>query len=40
LIRIINEKFNVNAFGIHKVQGLPFTKNEIIGKIKDLLKSE
>jgi 2-oxoglutarate ferredoxin oxidoreductase subunit alpha len=40
LIRILREEFNVNAIGINKVQGLPFTKNEIIDKIKDILKSE
>lgn len=40
LIKIIKEKFNVNAIGMNKVQGLPFTKNEIVSKIQDTLKSE
>ncbi|MGD9327915.1 MAG: hypothetical protein PVH48_03045, partial [Cyclobacteriaceae bacterium] len=40
LIKIIREKFKINAFGMNKVQGLPFTKNEIINKIQDILKSD
>jgi 2-oxoglutarate ferredoxin oxidoreductase subunit alpha len=40
LIKIVKEKFNVNAVGMNKIQGLPFTKNEIVSKIQDILKSE
>ncbi len=40
LIKIIKEKFNIHAIGMNKVQGLPFTKNEVINKIQDILKSE
>ena len=40
LIKIVKEKYNVNAIGMNKVQGLPFTKSEIVSKIQDILKSE
>jgi 2-oxoglutarate ferredoxin oxidoreductase subunit alpha len=40
LIKIIQEKFNIQAIGMNKVQGLPFTKNEIIKKIQEILKSD
>jgi len=35
---IIKEKYDIRAIGLHKVQGLPFTKNEIIEKIKENIK--
>ena len=40
LIKIIREKYDVNAIGMNKVQGLPFTKNEVVSKIQNILKSE
>ena len=40
LIKIIREKYDVKAIGMHKVQGLPFTKNEVVSRIQDILKSE
>jgi 2-oxoglutarate ferredoxin oxidoreductase subunit alpha len=39
LEKVIKEKFRVNAKGLHKIQGLPFTKNEVIMQIKKTLKS-
>jgi 2-oxoglutarate ferredoxin oxidoreductase subunit alpha len=39
LIKILKEKYNINAIGIQKIQGLPFTKNEIIRQIKLTFKS-
>lgn len=33
LIKIIKEKYSVNVEGMHKIQGLPFTKNELVNRI-------
>jgi len=37
LITIVKEKFDVNAEGMNKIQGLPFTKNEVVNQIKQSL---
>jgi 2-oxoglutarate/2-oxoacid ferredoxin oxidoreductase subunit alpha len=38
LVRIIREKYKVNAVGINKIKGLPFTKTEIRQEILQVLK--
>ena len=38
LIRVIRDKYLIPAEGFNKVQGVPFTATEILGKIKDILK--
>ncbi len=38
LIRIIKEKYNVKATGLNKIQGLPFTKNEVKEKIISIIE--
>ncbi len=38
LVKIIREKYFVNAVGLNKIKGLPFTKNEIKNKISEILK--
>ena len=38
LVRIINEKYKVNARALNKIKGLPFTKNEIKNKIIEIIK--
>jgi len=38
LSKIIGQMYNIEVRGIHKIQGLPFTKNEIINEIHTLLK--
>jgi len=37
LIKIIKEKFEVNIVGMNKIQGLPFTKNEVKNRIIEIL---
>ena len=38
LVKIIRDKYLIPAEGFNKVQGVPFTATEILGKIKDILK--
>ncbi|MCT7904467.1 2-oxoglutarate ferredoxin oxidoreductase subunit alpha [Candidatus Ornithobacterium hominis] len=38
LIKILREKFLVDAIGLNKIQGVPFTANEIADRVMDLLK--
>ena len=38
LIKVIRDKFMVDAKGLNKIQGMPFTSIEIQKKIKELLK--
>jgi 2-oxoglutarate ferredoxin oxidoreductase subunit alpha len=37
LRRIIRDKFLVDAIGINKVGGLPFTPNEVVAKVEEIL---
>ncbi len=37
LRRIIRSEFLIDAIGINKVEGLPFTTSEIIGKVEEIL---
>lgn len=39
LIKIIRDKFLIPAIGLNKIQGLPFTTNEIKSKILELLNN-
>jgi 2-oxoglutarate ferredoxin oxidoreductase subunit alpha len=39
LIKIIRERYSIDVEGIHKIQGLPFTKNEIINRITNTIKN-
>jgi 2-oxoglutarate ferredoxin oxidoreductase subunit alpha len=38
LVKIIRDKYLIPAEAFNKVQGVPFTATEILGKIKDILK--
>lgn len=38
LIRIIRDKYLIPAIGFNKIQGLPFTAEEIFGRIEEALK--
>lgn len=38
LIKIIRDKYNVNAKGYNKIMGIPFTKSELLEEIKTQLK--
>ncbi|MCE9540861.1 MAG: 2-oxoglutarate ferredoxin oxidoreductase subunit alpha, partial [Bacteroidetes bacterium] len=37
LIKVIRDKYLIDAKGLNKIQGLPFTSAEINEKIKDIL---
>lgn len=37
LVKVIRDKFLVPAIGINKIQGVPFTKMELVQRIKELL---
>ncbi len=38
LIKIIRDKYNVDAKGYNKIMGIPFTKSELMEEIKTILK--
>lgn len=40
LMKIIKEKYGVEVVGMHKIQGLPFTKYEIEKRIKEILNNQ
>ena len=37
-IKVIRDKYLIPAEGFNKVQGIPFTATEILGKIREVLK--
>lgn len=39
LLRIIRSEFLIDAIGINKVEGLPFTSSEIVDKVEEVLAS-
>ena len=38
LLRVIRDKFLIPATGLNKIQGMPFTAEEVFGKIEEMLK--
>ncbi|MDQ6815566.1 MAG: 2-oxoglutarate ferredoxin oxidoreductase subunit alpha, partial [Bacteroidota bacterium] len=40
LIKIIRDKFLVDAKGYNKVMGIPITKGEIINEVKKMIEEE
>jgi len=40
LIRIIRDQFFIDAVGYNKIMGIPFTKHELIRKMRDMLEAQ
>ena len=40
LIRIIRDQFFVDAVGYNKIMGIPFTRTELIRKMRDMLEAQ
>jgi 2-oxoglutarate ferredoxin oxidoreductase subunit alpha len=40
LIKIIRDQYFVDAAGYNKIQGIPFTRSELMQKMRDLLEEK
>jgi 2-oxoglutarate ferredoxin oxidoreductase subunit alpha len=40
LIKVIRDQYLINAVGYNKIMGIPFTRQELIQKMRDLLEEK